>query len=60
MLTFYEEFSRNYNRLKSAINEISTCAISGAVGTFANVDPRVEKFVAKKIKFRSRATFQHR
>ena len=50
MLTFYEEFSRNYDRLDNAIKEISTCAISGAVGTFANVDPRVERFVAKKLK----------
>ena len=49
LLTFYEEFSRNHYRLKKAINEISTCAISGAVGTFANVDPRVEKYVAKKL-----------
>ena len=50
MLTFYEEFYRNYERLDNAIKEISTCAISGAVGTFANVDPRIEKFVAKKLK----------
>ncbi len=50
MLTFYEEFSRNYDRLENAIKEISTCAISGAVGTFANIDPRIEKFVAKKLK----------
>ena len=50
LLTFYEEFSRNHKRLQSAIKEISTCAISGAVGTFANVDPRVEKYVAKKLK----------
>jgi adenylosuccinate lyase len=49
LLTFYEEFSRNYDRLDSAIKEISTCAISGAVGTFANVDPRIEKFVANKL-----------
>ena len=49
MLTFYEEFYRNYNRLKSAIDEISTCAISGAVGTFANIDPNVEKHVARKL-----------
>ncbi len=49
LLTFYEEFSRNNLRLKQAIKEISTCAISGAVGTFANVDPRVEKYVAKKL-----------
>ena len=32
-----------------AIDEVSTCAISGAVGTFANVDPRIEKHVAKKL-----------
>ena len=50
MLTFYEEFSRNYDRLENAIKEISTCAISGVVGTFANIDPRIEKFVAKKLK----------
>ena len=45
---FYEEFKRNKKRLNSAIKEVSTCAISGAVGTFANIDPRVESFVAKK------------
>ena len=49
MLSFYQEFLRNKKRLEGAINEISTCAISGAVGTFANVDPRVEKYVAKKL-----------
>ncbi len=49
LLTFYEEFSRNHKRLVNAINEISTCAISGAVGTFANIDPRVEKYVAQKL-----------
>ncbi len=49
MLSFYQEFLRNKRRLESSINEISTCAISGAVGTFANIDPRVEKFVAKKL-----------
>ena len=50
MLTFYQEFFRNKKRLINSIKEISTCAISGAVGTFANVDPRVEKYVAKKLK----------
>ena len=50
MLTFYQEFLRNKKRLESSIKEISTCAISGAVGTFANVDPRVENYVAKKLK----------
>ena len=49
LASFYEEFKRNKKRLKSAIEEISTCAISGAVGTYANVDPRVEMFVAKKL-----------
>ncbi len=50
LLTFYQEFLRNRKRLKNSIKEISTCAISGAVGTFANIDPRVEKYVAKKLK----------
>ena len=52
LLTFYAEFSRNKKRLRQAIEEISTCAISGAVGTFANIDPRIEKYVAKKLKLR--------
>ncbi len=52
LLTFYAEFSRNKKRLKQAIEDISTCAISGAVGTFANIDPRVEKYVAKKLKLK--------
>ena len=50
MLSFYQEFFRNKKRLESSIKEISTCAISGAVGTFANIDPRVESSVAKKLK----------
>ena len=50
MLTFYQEFLRNKKRLENAIKEISTCAISGAVGTFANIDPKVESYVAKKLK----------
>jgi len=49
LASFYEEFKRNKKRLKRAVDEISTCAISGAVGTFANVDPRVESFVAKRL-----------
>ncbi len=52
LLTFYQEFKRNKKRLEDSINEISTCAISGAVGTFANIDPRVETFVAKKLKLK--------
>ena len=50
MLTFYQEFLRNKKRLVNSIKEISTCAISGAVGTFANIDPKVESYVAKKLK----------
>ena len=49
LASFYEEFKRNRKRLNSAIDEISTCAISGAVGTFANINPNVEKYVAKKL-----------
>ena len=52
MLTFYQEFLRNKKRLEDAIEEISTCAISGAVGTFANIDPRIESYVAKKLKLK--------
>tara|TARA_B100000686_G_C16673479_1_gene907781 strand:+ start:6 stop:1298 length:1293 start_codon:yes stop_codon:yes gene_type:complete len=52
LASFYEEFKRNKLRLKEAINNVSTCAISGAVGTFANVDPRVEIYVAKKLKLK--------
>ncbi len=52
LLSFYQEFLRNKKRLKFAIHEISTCAISGAVGTFANIDPKVEKYVAKKLGLR--------
>ena len=52
MLTFYQEFIRNKKRLEKSIEEISTCAVSGAVGTFANIDPRVESYVAKKLKLK--------
>jgi adenylosuccinate lyase len=45
----YAEFSRARARLTTAREEISTTAISGAVGTFANIDPRVEEHVAKKL-----------
>ena len=52
LLTYYAEFVRNRKRLERAIEDISTCAISGAVGTFANIDPRIEKFVANKLKLK--------
>ncbi|CAN0475642.1 unnamed protein product, partial [Discosporangium mesarthrocarpum] len=44
---YYAEFARNRERLVAARAEIATCAISGAVGTFANIDPAVEEHVAK-------------
>jgi adenylosuccinate lyase len=46
---FYAEFTRAKARLEAAKDEIATCAISGAVGTFANVPPSVEEYVAKKL-----------
>jgi adenylosuccinate lyase len=46
---FYAEFARARARLAAARTEIATCAISGAVGTFANVSPQVEAHVAKKM-----------
>jgi len=49
LATFYAEFGRNKARLKAAREEISTCAISGAIGTFANIDPKVEAHVAAKM-----------
>jgi adenylosuccinate lyase len=45
----YAEFERAKVRLIEAQREISTCAISGAVGTFANIDPRVEEYVAERM-----------
>jgi adenylosuccinate lyase len=48
----YAEFARARERLLRAREEVATCAISGAVGTFAHVDPRVEAFVAKKLGLR--------
>jgi adenylosuccinate lyase len=49
MASFYKEFERNKKRFELATKEISICAISGAVGNYANIDPRVEQFVAKKL-----------
>ena len=49
MLQAYAEFSRNRKRLELSIEEISSCAISGSVGTFANIDPTVEEHVAKAL-----------
>ena len=49
LATAYAEFSRCRERLVAARKDIATCAISGAVGTFANIDPRVEEHVAAKL-----------
>ncbi|GAA6211700.1 MAG: adenylosuccinate lyase [Methyloligella sp.] len=49
MASFYAEFDRSKKRLLAAREEIATCALSGAVGTFANIDPRVEVYVAEKL-----------
>ncbi|MEK6747163.1 MAG: adenylosuccinate lyase [Pseudomonadota bacterium] len=46
---YYAEFTRCRERLVAARKEIATCAISGAVGTFANIDPYVEQYVAEKL-----------
>jgi adenylosuccinate lyase len=45
----YAEFARNRERLIAARKDVATCAITGAVGTFANIDPRVEEHVAEKL-----------
>ncbi|MEQ9662885.1 MAG: adenylosuccinate lyase [Parasphingopyxis sp.] len=49
MAEAYAEFARNKARLEAARADIATCAISGAVGTFANIDPEVEAYVADKL-----------
>jgi len=49
LATYYAEFVRNRERLVQARAEVATCAISGAVGTFANIDPNVEAHVAEKL-----------
>jgi adenylosuccinate lyase len=46
---FYAEFARNRRRLEQGRAEVATCALSGAVGTFANVDPAVEERVAERL-----------
>ncbi len=45
----YAEFARGRERLAAARKEVATCALSGAVGTFANIDPSVEEYVAKQM-----------
>ena len=50
--SFYNECKRNLKRLDLAIEEISICSISGPVGTYDIIDPKVEKYVAKKLKLK--------
>ena len=50
--SFYNEFKRNLKRLDLAIDEISICSISGPVGTYDSIDPKIEKYVAKKLKLK--------
>ena len=52
LLGKFFEFKRSYERLNEAEKNISICAISGAVGTFANIDPSVQEYVAKKLKLK--------
>ncbi|MBI04494.1 MAG: adenylosuccinate lyase [Pelagibacteraceae bacterium] len=53
LASFYHEFKRNLKRLELAIDEISICSISGPVGTYNTIDPRVEKYVAKKFNLKT-------
>jgi adenylosuccinate lyase len=52
MAMFYDEFRRHADRLRRAREEISVGKISGAVGTFANVDPRIEQAVCRRLRLR--------
>ncbi|MEM9181461.1 MAG: adenylosuccinate lyase, partial [Pseudomonadota bacterium] len=49
LATFHAEFQRAKRRLLTAREEVATCAISGAIGTFANIDPRIEEYVSEKL-----------
>ena len=51
ILGYFEENKRNLDRLNRAINQIQTIQMSGPIGTYSNIDQRVEKIVAKKLKF---------
>ena len=49
---FYAEFARQRDRFAAAMADVGTCAISGAVGTFASIDPQVEALVARRLELR--------
>ena len=52
MLGYFEENKRNIKRLKSSIDQIKTIQMSGPVGNYSNIDPKIEKYVAQKLKFK--------
>ncbi|MEZ5824876.1 MAG: adenylosuccinate lyase [Geminicoccaceae bacterium] len=52
LATYFAEFDRQKTRLEAAMEDVATCAVSGAVGTFANIDPKVEAMVAKRLGLR--------
>ncbi len=52
MLGFFEENKRNIKRLKNSIDQIKTIQMSGPVGNYSNIDPKIEKYVAQKLKFK--------
>ena len=51
ILGYFEENKRNIKRLEDAITQIQTIQMSGPIGTYSNIDPRIEKYVAKKLNF---------
>jgi len=52
MLGYFEENKRNIKRLKSSIDQIKTIQMTGPVGNYSNIDPKIEKYVAQKLKFK--------
>ena len=52
MLGYFEENKRNIKRLNSSIDQIKTIQMSGPVGNYSNIDPKIEKYVAQKLKFK--------
>ena len=52
MLGYFEENKRNIKRLKGSIDQIKTIQMSGPVGNYSNIDPKIEKYVAQKLKFK--------
>ena len=57
MLLWYEEMKRNLERFKQAAEGVEFGKISGAVGTYANIDPFVEKYVCEKLRITTSTNF---